>query len=422
MDLIQVAECMPKCGQKDTVDKQTAKDCALVAELFGLCCKRCEDLLVSIVGNRPVGGCLCVRESIFDRSALLTETNVENALSCFRLVVLRAIAKRPSLCRKSRFNGHDTLFYIKGLEILWQTTFSSLKRTLTAPKCLIVAEHAIVKALTEIEYLYCNGERRYSCEEVREAFQIFLKTLPDVAVALAQHDYKNPIGGIGSRTVCRGLGVPEAIKESESSTERGCGSQSGDGFLQIGRRSRAGEVCSITDEKYEMIIKVVKNVAMTWESTPNSYRYMGEEDLRNVLLASLNGLSPGRANGESFRKDGKTDICIEYEDRTAFVAECKKWNGVRDVPRALAQLDSYLTWKDCKTALIYFVDRKDFLAIADKMLAVLQEQKVLQGVRALDRNEFVCRMLSTRTPGHVINVRVLLFNLHSDEDKKGASK
>lgn len=179
---------------------------------------------------------------------------------------------------------------------------------------------------------------------------------------------------------------------------------------------------SISEENYCGILRVIKNTATAWEQTPNSYRHMGEEDLRNVLLGSLNGVFPGMASGETFRKDGKTDICIEAEDQTAFVAECKMWTGESEVPKALAQLDSYLTWKDYKTALIYFVDRKDFLAITDKMLAILQDQKDLQGVRSLDRNEFVCRMSSTRTPGHAINVRVFLFNLHSDEDKKGASK
>ena len=98
------------------------------------------------------------------------------------------------------------------------------------------------------------------------------------------------------------------------------------------------------------------------------------------------------------------------------------WTGEGDVPKALAQLDSYLTWRDCKTALIYFVTRKNFLAIIDKMQALLNKQRNLQSVQSLDRNEFVCQMSSTRTPGHMINIRVLLFNLHSDEDKKGASK
>ncbi len=412
---------MPKSERKQGNDRQTKKDCALIAELFGLCCNRCEDMLVSIVGNSPVGCFVGVRERLFDRSALLTEATVEDALSCFRPVVLKTIAKNLLLSHASRFNGHDALFYIKGLEVLWQTAFSALKRTLTAPKCLIVSEHAMVKALAEIEYLYRNGEKRYSCEDVRESFQTFLKTLPDLATALAQYDYKNPFGGIGSRAV-RGEWEREGTAKtaSEPTARKGC-PQSLE-YVVRKKRSNIGLQCSMSDENYEEILKAIKNTAMTWERTPNSYRYMGEEALRDALLASLNGLFPGRANGETFRKNGKTDISIENEERTAFVAECKMWTGERTVPKALAQLDSYLTWRDRKTALIYFVNRKDFLAITDKMQAVLNKQKNLQSIQSLDRNEFVCQMSSTRTPGHMINIRVLLFNLHSDEDKKGASK
>lgn len=179
---------------------------------------------------------------------------------------------------------------------------------------------------------------------------------------------------------------------------------------------------TITGENYNEILKVIKHTASTWERTPNSFRYMGEEDLRNVLLASLNGLFLGKANGEAFRKDGKTDICIEAENRSAFIAECKMWTGEKTVVDAFAQLDSYSTWRDCKTALIYFVNRQDFLAIVEKMNVLLPTLDIIQGTKKIDKNEVVCQMASTRTPGHLITVRVMLFNLHSDEDKKGATK
>lgn len=411
---------MRKPKRKPNVGKQSEKDCALTAEVFGLCCKICEDLLVSIVGNSPGKYFVAAKESVFDRSSLLSEINVENALQCFKLVILKTIAKHPDLCKESRFEGHDALFYIKGLGVLWQTTFSALKRTLAAPKCLIVSEHAMAKALAEIEHLYLYGERRYSCKDVREAFQDFLKTLPDLATALAQHDYRNPFGGVGSRSVRGKCMLSVLSKKSGKNTK-------GEPLLgpreDVTKNKHDVETeCSMSDEDYEEILKIIKNTAMTWERTPASYQHMGEDDLRNVLLGSLNSRFPGRANGETFRKCGKTDICIEARNRTAFVAECKMWTGKGAVPKALKQLDSYLTWRDCKAALIYFVDRKDFLAIVDKMPSVLSGHKDLQDLRVLDRNEFVCHMPSTRTPGHLINIRVLLFNLHSDEDKKGGAK
>lgn len=190
---------MAKSEQKRCANSQAKKDSSLIAELFGLCCKRCEDILVSIIGNEPSGGVFAAKNSLFDRSSLLNETTISDALSCFRPAVLRCLANNPKAVRKSTFDGHDSLFYLKGLQILWQTAFSALKRTLSAPKCLIVAEQAVANALSKIEHLYLHGARRYSIEDISKSFQAFLDSLPDLAAAIAQHDYSDPTGGIGSR-------------------------------------------------------------------------------------------------------------------------------------------------------------------------------------------------------------------------------
>ena len=165
---------------------------------------------------------------------------------------------------------------------------------------------------------------------------------------------------------------------------------------------------------YEEILAILRNAGATMERTPNSYRAMGEEDLRNVLLASLNSSFNGSATGEAFRNNGKTDICIEAENRAAFVAECKMWTGENEVAAAIGQLDSYLTWRDCKTALIYFVRRKDFLSVAKKMERVLQQQDNISQVSVLDTNEYKCFLASTSSPGQRKEMRVLMFNLSSD--------
>jgi len=162
---------------------------------------------------------------------------------------------------------------------------------------------------------------------------------------------------------------------------------------------------------YEEILAILRNAGATMERTPNSYRSMGEEDLRNVLLASLNSSFNGIATGEAFRNNGKTDICIEAENRAAFVAECKIWTGEKEVAAAVAQLDSYLTWRDCKTALIYFVRRKDFLSVAKKMGDVLQDQENISQVSVLGTNEYKCFLASTSCPGQRKEMRVLMFNL-----------
>lgn len=167
----------------------------------------------------------------------------------------------------------------------------------------------------------------------------------------------------------------------------------------------------ITDVDYSDILETIKHTGSTYERTPSSYKSMHEEDLRNTLLATLNATYKGNATGESFRNHGKTDICIERENRAAFVAECKMWTGKTEVDKAVKQLDSYLTWRDCKTALIYFVKRKDFLKILITAEEALKSIPIMRQVQLVDKNEFKCCMVSEYNPGQIVQVRVMLFNM-----------
>ena len=170
----------------------------------------------------------------------------------------------------------------------------------------------------------------------------------------------------------------------------------------------------ISDRDYVEILETIKHTGSTYERTPASYASMHEEDLRNTLLAALNATYKGDATGEAFRNNGKTDICIERENRAAFVAECKMWTGQKEVQSAVEQLDSYLTWRDCKTALIYFVRRKDFLRVLSTAQAALQSIPFMRRVEVVDENEFKCLIASKITPGQLVQVRVMLFNLYSE--------
>lgn len=173
----------------------------------------------------------------------------------------------------------------------------------------------------------------------------------------------------------------------------------------------------IKEEDYRDILLTIKHTGSTYERTPSSYKSLHEEDLRNTLLAALNATYKGDATGETFRNNGKTDICIERENRAAFVAECKMWTGQKEVVNAIEQLDSYLTWRDCKTALIYFVRRKDFMRILESVEAALRAFERMKSVTHLDKNEFECLFLSKANPGQQIRMRVMLFNLYCSEEK-----
>ena len=175
---------------------------------------------------------------------------------------------------------------------------------------------------------------------------------------------------------------------------------------------------TISEANYNDIMGTIKHAASTMERTPFSYRSMEEEDYRNVLLVPLNAIYHGAAMGEAFRVKGKTDICIEEKNRAAFVAECKMWTGEKGVDAALEQLDGYLTWRDCKTALIFFVQRKDFLAILGKAKACLEANQSISRLQELDKNELRGFMDSSSTPGQRKEVRFLFVNMAIPEDKQ----
>lgn len=168
----------------------------------------------------------------------------------------------------------------------------------------------------------------------------------------------------------------------------------------------------IKESDYNEILGIIKHTASTYERTPSSYRFMQEEDLRNTLLAALNGIYKGDATGETFRNNGKTDICIERDNRAAFVAECKMWNGPSAIKKAIDQLDGYLTWRDCKTALIFFVRRKDFISIVDAAHNAIENDPRVQQVKELDKNEFECIVVSNEKPGRKVKMRIMLFDIN----------
>jgi hypothetical protein len=108
----------------------------------------------------------------------------------------------------------------------------------------------------------------------------------------------------------------------------------------------------IADSDYEHILRVIRHEGRTFEALPFTFCKFSEPELRDILLAHLNGHYEGLASGEMLRGEGKADIRIEDKNRAAFVAECKIWSGENALTDAVDQLLGYLTWRDCKAALI----------------------------------------------------------------------
>jgi hypothetical protein len=124
---------------------------------------------------------------------------------------------------------------------------------------------------------------------------------------------------------------------------------------------------ALSDEDYQHILGALRGMSLVIERNPASFAKLEEEAIRDHFLIQLNGHYDGCATGETFNGAGKTDILIRIADRNVFIGECKFWHGQKQFSEALDQLFGYLTWRECKCALLVFNRNKDSAGVAVKM-------------------------------------------------------
>ncbi len=169
----------------------------------------------------------------------------------------------------------------------------------------------------------------------------------------------------------------------------------------------------IVDDIYEDILKIIRHEGRTWETTPHTYSVHPEEELRDILLAHLNGHYEGAASGETFRKSGKTDIRIEDANRAAFIAECKVWEGPKKLYGGIDQLLGYLTWRDCKTAFLVFnKHNRNFIEILAKIPEVFENHtRYIKEIPAGQTGEWRFVFRSQEDDSRLLYIHVFAFNL-----------
>jgi len=113
---------------------------------------------------------------------------------------------------------------------------------------------------------------------------------------------------------------------------------------------------------YQEILQTIHETGKVFERLPRTYADKDEEALRDHLILQLEPRFEYSTTGETFNKSGKTDILIRHEKSNIFVAECKFWRGAKQHHETIDQVLSYLTWRDSKTAIVFFVDTKEMAA------------------------------------------------------------
>ncbi|MFV9460269.1 hypothetical protein ACNJ7E_43515 [Rhodococcus sp. NM-2] len=161
---------------------------------------------------------------------------------------------------------------------------------------------------------------------------------------------------------------------------------------------------------YRDVLEAVQAWARSLERTPGTANKLAEEELRDLLLGTLNGYWNGAAAGELFNGAGKTDILIRENGRNAFIAECKVWHGPKAATEAINQLLGYLVWRDSKAALIMFIKRADPAATIGKLHAAIEAHPryvLTRGKDTTDPSRQVDYILTADDEGRRISLAVI---------------
>lgn len=170
----------------------------------------------------------------------------------------------------------------------------------------------------------------------------------------------------------------------------------------------------ISDNDYENINNIISMCGSTMEKTARTYYLNVEEELRDHLLAALNTHYES-ATGETFRKIGKTDINIEFENKAAFVAECKIWHGEKVFQGAVQQVLNYSTWRDLKVSVIIFnKENQSFQNILSKIKKWTDENTVSYTMP--QANIWKCKYYRQDMKAN-IQLTILAFDLYVDKSQ-----
>ena len=165
---------------------------------------------------------------------------------------------------------------------------------------------------------------------------------------------------------------------------------------------------------YKRILNEIYSFGSEFEKSPKTYCSLNEEELRNILVAHLNGLCVDSVTPETFNKKGKTDILISHDSDILFVAECKIWHGQKMYLKAIDQLLGYSRWKDNKSALIIFVKGKNFSNVLNKIDEVTRCHPSYISSKSNTQKNFFNFIISAEDNNDMrIELAVLLFYLQS---------
>ncbi|OGI17377.1 MAG: hypothetical protein A2Z52_00425 [Candidatus Moranbacteria bacterium RBG_19FT_COMBO_42_6] len=170
----------------------------------------------------------------------------------------------------------------------------------------------------------------------------------------------------------------------------------------------------LDESKVNDILEVLDNQAKSFERTPKALASLGEEELRDLLLANLNSIFEGKATGETFSKKGKTDIYLNINKGNILVFECKQWGGKKLLHETIDQLRGYLTWRHNYGVIIIFSKIKNFSKIFSEIPSTIQESQSFKNSYKKINETHYSAIHVLEDDGKEVKIHYLFYNLFSE--------
>lgn len=171
---------------------------------------------------------------------------------------------------------------------------------------------------------------------------------------------------------------------------------------------------TVAESTYEDVLEVINDVGIGFERSPRLFRDLEEEDLRDFILFALErNFEDGSATGETFNKEGKSDILLRADDGTnVFISECAIWNGEEYFTGKIDQLNRYLTWRDTKAAVLMFVNNQQMEPVRDQIEhGVENHEQFLEKVKQPGESWWQYRFHMENDADREFNLAVMAFHI-----------
>lgn len=169
-------------------------------------------------------------------------------------------------------------------------------------------------------------------------------------------------------------------------------------------------------ETYLQVLQVLRRIGRSFETKPNNYIDKDEEGIRDAFLPVLETYFEScTATGETFNRNGKTDLLVRHTDGTnIFIGECKFWKGSKHLSDAINQLfDRYITWRDTNAAMIIFVKQDNITDIIRKIKKTCESHEYfVKHAGSHEDNSFSYIFHLPNDSERMISLEVLVFHFN----------